>query len=88
MLYTTWKKPVPGIIYNKRGLGTRLIADVKNVIASIKQNPYFASVKFDNTRTAVCKTFPYSIHYEIDDADNIIRIVAVFHFSRRPYWLE
>ncbi len=71
----------------QKGLGKRLIADVKNVIASIKQNPYFASVKFDNIRTAACKTFPYAIHYEIDEADNIISITSIFHFSRRPYWL-
>lgn len=72
----------------QKSLGKRLIADVKNVIASIKENPYFASIKFENIRTAACKKFPYSIHYEIDEANNMVRIVAVFHFSRRPYWLE
>ncbi len=72
----------------QKGLGKRLVADAKNKIASIKQNPYFASVKFNNIRTAACKTFPYAIHYEIDEGNNLIRIVSIFHFSRRPYWLE
>ena len=72
----------------QKGLGKRLITDVTNVIASIKRNPYFASVKFENIRTAACKTFPYAIHYEIDEANNIIRIVSIFHFSRKPYWLD
>ena len=71
----------------RKGLGKRLITDVKIVIASIKQNPYFASVKFANVRTSACKTFPYAIHYEIDESDSIIRIVSIFHFSRKPYWL-
>ena len=72
----------------QKGLGKRLITDVKSVISSIKQNPYFASVKFENLRTAACKTFPYAIHYEIDEVNNIISIVSIFHFSRRPYWLD
>ncbi len=71
----------------QKGLGRRLIADVRNVISSIKQNPYFASVKFDNIRTVACKTFPYAIHYEIDETNNLISITSIFHFSRRPYWL-
>ena len=56
----------------QKGLGKRLISDVKNLIASIKQNPYFASIKFENVRTAACKTFPYAVHYEIDEDENII----------------
>ena len=40
-----------------KGLGTRLITDVKSVISSIKQNPYFASVKFENLRTTAWETF-------------------------------
>ena len=71
----------------QKGLGKRLIADVKNVVAAIKQNPYFASVKFENIRTAACNTFPYAVHYEMDEAHNIIRIISIFHFSRRTYWL-
>jgi hypothetical protein len=72
----------------QKGLGARLITDVKNVIATVKQNPHFASIKFANIRTSACKTFPYAIHYEIDEENNLIRVVSIFHFSRRPYWLE
>jgi hypothetical protein len=72
----------------QKGLGKKMITDVKNVIASIKRNTYFTSVKFANIRTATCKTFPYAIHFEIDEDKKIIRIVSIFHFSRRPYWLD
>lgn len=74
--------------WQQKGLGKRLITDIKNGISSIKQNPYFASVKFANIRTAPCKTFPYAIHYEIDQINNAVRIVSIFHFSRKPYWLD
>ena len=71
----------------QKGLGNRLVQDVKTVVEAIKQNPEFASIKFENIRTAACKTFPYSIHYEIDESNQLVRIVSVFHFSRKPYWL-
>lgn len=48
---------VLGVIYNKKGLGKRLIADIKSIVSSIKQNPHFASVKIENIRTAACKPF-------------------------------
>ena len=76
------------IWYNlqQKGLGKKLVTDVKNVITSIKQKPHFASVKFENIRTAACETFPYAVHYQVDEDQKVIRIVAIFHFSRRPYW--
>ncbi|MGI8636288.1 MAG: type II toxin-antitoxin system RelE/ParE family toxin [Segetibacter sp.] len=62
----------------QRGLGKRLILDVKNVIAFIKRNPYFASVKFESIRTAACNTFPYAVHYEIDEDQNVVKLFLYF----------
>ena len=75
-------------LWIQKGLGKRLENDVKDAIAAIKRNPYHASVKFANIRTAACNLFPYSIHYEIDEQAQLIRVVSIFHFSRRPYWLD
>src|SRR5438093_2119334 len=71
--------------YNQqqKGLGKRLKVDVRKVIASISLNPYSASVKYDNIRTAACKTSPYSVHYEIDEKNGLVRIISIFHFSRK-----
>lgn len=76
--------------YNKQqyGLGKRFIADIQKVINDIKFNPFFASVKFDSIRTATCKIFPYTVHYEIDEKEKLIRIISVFHISRKPYWMN
>lgn len=71
----------------QNGLGKRFIDDVRKTVASVKSNSYFASLKFKNIGTAACTTFPYAIHYEIDEVENLVRIVSIFHFSRRPYWL-
>ena len=32
--------------FQQKGLGNRFIDDVRKTVASIKSNPYFASVKF------------------------------------------
>lgn len=37
----------------QKGLGKMLVSDLKATSASIKQNPYFASVKFDNIRNRI-----------------------------------
>lgn len=47
----------------QKALGKTLVEDVKKIVAIIKQNPFHASEKFGNIRTAACKTFPYSVHY-------------------------
>jgi hypothetical protein len=72
----------------QKGLGLRLLKDVKEATPAIKLNPYHASVKFENIRTTACKIFPYAVHYEIDEVNNLVRIVSIFHFSRKPYWLK
>jgi toxin ParE1/3/4 len=76
--------------YNKQqhGLGKRFVSDVQEVIKDIKANPFFASVKFKTIRTAACKIFPYTVHYEIDEKEKLVRILSVFHISRKPYWME
>ena len=71
----------------QKGLGNRLVQDVKIVIEAIKRNPEFASIKFESIRTASCKIFPYSVHYELDENNQLIRVISIFHFSRKPYWL-
>ena len=49
----------------QKGLGKRSRADVLKMIDKIEQNPFFASVKYSDIRTASCKTFLYSIQLTI-----------------------
>ena len=72
----------------QKGLGKRFREEVKAVIAAILQNPFFASVKYETIRTAACKVFPYSVHYEVDKTEELIRIISVFHFSRKARWMS
>ncbi|MEP6512421.1 MAG: hypothetical protein ABJA79_01035 [Parafilimonas sp.] len=69
-------------------MGKRLINDVKETTSAIARNPHYASVKFENIRTASCKIFPYSLHFEMDEENGLVRVVSIFHFSRKPYWVK
>jgi len=72
----------------QKGLGKKFKEDIRKIIASILLNPFFASVKYENIRMASCNIFAFTVHYEVSEAENIVRIISVFHFSRRPHWLR
>ncbi|WP_207497224.1 type II toxin-antitoxin system RelE/ParE family toxin [Aridibaculum aurantiacum] len=76
--------------YNQQqsGLGNRFQSDVEEVIKRIKMNPTFASIKFGSIRTAACSSFPYAVHYEYEELEKLVRIISIFHFSRKPYWMD
>src|SRR2546423_8853925 len=80
------EKRVNGIISNRKILAKKLTEDIKNTIISIERNPFFSSVKYNNIRTAACKTFPYALHNEIDEAKSMVTITSIFHFSRKLLW--
>ena len=72
--------------YNKmqEGLGKRFIAEVREKVHYITQNPEASVVRYDKVRTAVLNVFPFMVHYTIDAANKTILILAIFHTSRNP----
>jgi hypothetical protein len=74
--------------YNEQlwGLGNKFLLDFDRVYKAIELNPSFASVKYDNIHCAAFKKFPFSIHYEIDESNKTILIVAVFNTWKKPFW--
>ncbi len=71
------------IWYNaqQKGLGKKFKEEIKNVITSILLNPFFASIKYETIRTTSCKKIPFAVHYEVNEAENIIRILFIFHLA-------
>jgi plasmid stabilization system protein ParE len=71
------------------GLGKRFTSEVRSKVSFIERNPMACAKKYDNVRTVVLNTFPFLIHYTIDEVKNIIVISAVLHTSRNPnIWLN
>lgn len=53
-------------------------------VYNIRQNPKAKAIRYDDTRTILLDTFPYLIHFSINDDKHIIIISAVLSTSRDP----
>lgn len=76
--------------YNQqqKGLGKKLVVDVQQTTILIRNNPFYASLKYASFRVAYCKSFPYGIHYYIQEESKTVFVTSIFHFSRKPFWLN
>lgn len=72
--------------YNKqqKGLGKRFTGEIKEKVDFIKNNPDATNIRYNNVRTAVLNSFPFIMHYHINQPENLILVTAVFHTSRDP----
>ena len=72
--------------YNKqqKGLGKRFAAQVQLALRSIKNNPHFATVRYDDVRCARVPKFPYMVHYTIDEQTHQVIIAAVYSTHQQP----
>ena len=66
------------------GLGKDFTEEVGVVIEQIKQNPFLFQKRKLNFREGVVKRFPYVIIYKIDEKQQIVNVLSVFHTSRHP----
>lgn len=72
--------------YNSKlmGLGVRFTKEIREKVKFISGNPYACAIRHGFTRTAVLRSFPFLIHYSIDNKKKLIIISAVLHTSRNP----
>ena len=74
--------------YEKRrsGLGKEFLDEFDRRMDVIAGNPLLFAVNFsERYRFAMLKKFPFSIVYRIDDDENSIVVISVFHQNRNPY---
>jgi toxin ParE1/3/4 len=74
--------------YEKKqtGLGKRFAAQLLLTLNTIKRNPFFASIRYDDIRCAGIKKFPYLVHYHINEEELLVTIIAVYSTYREPLW--
>uniref|UniRef100_UPI004049AC05 type II toxin-antitoxin system RelE/ParE family toxin n=1 Tax=Flavobacterium sp. TaxID=239 RepID=UPI004049AC05 len=70
----TWYKNI-NPIFSKRFTNS-----FSNSVKQIKENPYQYQIRYDEVRVVLLRTFPYLIHFSIDNETIVIK--AVFHTSR------
>lgn len=71
--------------YNEtqKGLGRKFHAEVKNSIATIRKNPFY-QVRYDVVRCLPLDTFPFMIHFTVDESDFTATIYGVINTSLDP----
>jgi len=68
------------------GPGSRFAAQLQLTLNSVKRNPFFASVRYDDIRCTAIKKFPYLVHYHIHEDQMLVTIVAVYPTHKEPFW--
>lgn len=68
----------------QKGLEKRFAEDVKQCIYRVQKDPLRYEVKYKGVRLAHCATFPYSIHFYIDEPAKRLVIIAIVHQHRHP----
>ena len=67
------------------GLCKRFAAQLQKTLNAINRNPFFASVRYDDIRCAAIKKFPYLVHYNINEDELVVTIIAVYSAYREPF---
>ncbi len=72
--------------YNDKqpGLGKKFTSAVRKKVSVIRQNPKAIAVRYKDSPTALLETFPYMIHFSIDEDNKQIVISAVLSTHRKP----
>jgi plasmid stabilization system protein ParE len=68
----------------QQGLGKRFTKEVRDKVLFIRKNPKVVAIRYDDTRCAVLRIFPFMIHFNVDEDNKLVIIVAVFHTALDP----
>jgi plasmid stabilization system protein ParE len=70
------------------GLGKKFEQSIHKSIAALIKNPFY-QIRYDEIRCLPLKKFPFMIHFDLQETNQAIRIIAVFHTSLSPAkWLK
>ena len=67
----------------KDGLGERFYNNLEKSLKQLELNPYF-QIRYSGIRCLSLLTFPFMIHYTIDQTNSIVIVRAVLNTSMNP----
>lgn len=68
-------------------LGDRFLQSLDQALDLLAENPYLFQIRYEETRIVFLRTFPFGIHYSIDQES--VSILAVLHTRDNPEkWIE
>lgn len=62
----------------EEGLEDSFFMDMTNRIQQLERNPFF-QVRYANVRCLPLQTFPFMIHFTLDENNKLIKIRAIIH---------
>jgi toxin ParE1/3/4 len=65
------------------GLGEKFWLSAQKHIDSITKNPFF-QIRYGEIRCLPLKKFPFMIYFLLDEEENTIYILSIFHTSQNP----
>ena len=68
----------------KEGLEIEFALSIERAIQKVLKMPTSYSTRYKNIRIAHPKTFPYNIHFYIDEVNEIVVFTAIIHNKREP----
>lgn len=68
----------------KKGLEMEFALAIESVIQKVLKMPTSYSPRYKNIRIAHPKTFPYNIHFYIDEVNKTVVFTAIVHNKRHP----
>ncbi len=72
--------------YNSKsdGLGFEFTDTINIYLTKISQVPTASAIRYDTVRVKPLSTFPYTIHYIVDETYHCITILRVFNTWQEP----
>ncbi len=68
----------------QKGLGKSFLNTIRKSIKLLEVYPRISQIRYFEVHTFVVDTFPYLIHYYLDESTRFIVIIGVLHTSRNP----
>lgn len=72
-----------------KNLAKRFLNEFKKEVAYLQEQPFSVELKYSEVRILFLKSFPFGIHFLVNENSKSIVILGVFHTSRNPdIWSE
>ena len=70
------------------GLGFEFTDTINIYLTKISHVPTASAIRYDIVRVKSVSTFPYTIHFTIDEIKNSINVLRIFNTWQEPFWGE
>lgn len=62
----------------------KFIGTLKEAYAALTINPFLNRVRYNNIRALKLTKFPYALYFDVNQAQNMVKVLSCFHSKRNP----